>query len=161
MVFGEGIDLSRIWRSINSLSSWSSRFGTYVYGRFDDLKDDVYDLTDDIYSVQKSITDIRALVADQITSAIDDLKNYVKVDLVDPLTDRVDLTLNIFRSKIDNIGSDLNDLFDGLETVFKILDRIDQIIDDRIEGFKDKFIGWIQDKFISIVEYVLEQEVEK
>lgn len=157
----EGVDLSKVWRSINSLSSWSSRFGTYVYGRFSDLKSDINGLIDDVYSVQKSIRDIKDWVHNTIQDAQNALISTVREDMIKPLSAYVDALQMDVRDWIDTLRQDITDIYEGLNTIFEFINEIDAIIDARVDGFKDKIVMWIEDKFISIVEHVLEQEVKE
>ena len=148
-------------QQLEALYSWRSRFGSYVNARFRDLTNDVDYLIDDIYSVQRSIRDIKDWVDETVLASKDAILSAVEDDMIKPLSLYVDALLMDVRARISGIYEDLGEITTDLSTVFDFIGHIDDIIDARVDGFKDKIIGWIEDKFISIVEHVLEQEIKK
>jgi hypothetical protein len=156
------VDLTIRWieQEIDRLLSWKDRFGkwvndwhSYLSRRIDSLGDDMDDMAADVI-----------LIPSTVRKAVDDAKGAILSAVNDtyiiPLSHYVDALQMDVRDWIGDIRSDISEMDNSIITVFDFINHIDEIIDARIDAFKDKIIGWIEDKFISIVEHVLEQEVK-
>ena len=152
------MDLGWLEKQIDSLFSWKRRFGkwvndwhSYLSKRIDSLGDDMDDIAEDVI-----------LIPSTVRKAVDDAKEAilkaVKETYITPLSHYVDTFLMDVKDWIGDIYKDLLEVHKDLKAIFDFIEDIDIVIDARIEGLKDKIIGWIEDKFISIVEHVLEQE---
>lgn len=137
-------------RQINLLWDWVFYLNNEYKAVLSDLSalgDQIGDIPD---QVQKAVEGARA-----------EILNRVKEDLIDPLSFYVEAFQTDVQDWIVSLRSDISDLYEGLETVFKFIDTVEDVIDKRIDGYKDNVIEWIQERFISIVEHVLEQEVKE
>lgn len=148
-------------QELNKLKSWKTRFGkwvndwhSYLSKRLDNLGDDVDDIARDVI-----------LIPSTVRKAVDDAKgailSAVNNSYIIPLSHYVDALQMDVRDWINDLRGDISNLSKDVELIFDFIGLIEVTIDERIESFKDKIIGWIEDKFISIVEHVLEQEIKK
>lgn len=156
-------DLLLKWleQELDKLRDWKVRFGkwvndwhTYLSRRIDNLGDDVDDIAKDVI-----------LIPSTVRKAVDDAKggilSAVNNSYIIPLSAYVDALQMDVRDWIGDLRGDISNLSKDVELIFNFIGLIEVTIDERIEAFKDKIVGWIEDKFISIVEHVLEQEVKE
>lgn len=146
---------------IDNLLSWKTRFGNWIYEWHEWIKDRVDLIALDVEDLVTLVNRIPDLVNTAIGDACIDVLSHVYDNYVKPLSYYVDALKMDVVDWVMSLRGDISDIQDGLVTVFDFIGHIDDIIDARIDGFKDKIIGYVEDKFISIVEHVLEQEVKK
>lgn len=146
---------------ISNLLSWKTRFGKWVHDWHTWLSKRVDNLDDNVDEVVKTVNRIPDMVNEAIGDAYIDVLSAVERLYITPLSHYVDAIRMDVVDWIGSISSDMSKISKDVELIFDFVGHIDDIIDVRIEGFKDKIIGWVQDKFISIVEHVLEQEVKQ
>lgn len=156
-------NLALMWleQEFKKLLSWKKRFGkwvndwhNYLSWRIDSLGDDVDDIAEGVILIPSTVRNAIEDAKGAILSAVND--SYII-----PLSHYVDAFQTDVQDWVMSLRGDISEITDNLNTVFDFINHIDGVIDARIDAFKDKIIGWIEDKFISIVEHVLEQEVKK
>lgn len=152
---------SSLWKAIKNLSSWTTRYSKYVSSRFSSVYGDISDLVDDVYSIQKSIKGIKGWVEDKISNSKTYIIDYIRNDMIKPLSYYIDSVAVDLKSLVKNIKSDIHDVVDIVNDILDYIDTIPSMIEDKIDLAQDKIISWVKDKFVSIVEDVLEQEVRK
>ena len=137
-------------KHINLLWDWVF----YLDNVYKAIREDLSDLADDVSNIPSEIR--KALEGVKV-----EILTHVKGDLIDPLSYHVDAFQTDVQDWIASLRGDMSDIREDLVTVIDFISHIDDIIDARIDGFKDKIIGWVECEFISIIEHVLEQEVKE
>lgn len=148
-------------QQLDKLYKWKDSFGKYVNGikdylnvRIDNIRSDLSDLSRDVDSLPARIDSALGSMREAILSTVDDI--YIK-----PLAYYVDALKMDVVDWIGGLDLEISTVWEDIEHIFDFIGQIDSIIDTRIDGFKDKIISWIEDKFIWIIEQVLEQEVKQ
>ena len=131
------VSLDFIYASLRSFKDWVYDQFDYLDSRFDYLLMGLWDAIDD--------------VKDEIYSRVDAVLGDVWGDtlyLYDQMISRIDYLLADMWSEVENI-----------KQAVAVLDRLDEVIDSRIDQYRDKIQGWIEDKLIDIVWNVGQKEV--
>jgi len=95
-------------------------------------------------------------------------KSYAE-DIVSDALSIVDNLISDIWSNIDTIWDSINDIFNvqipdlksSIQSAWKWINNVDNWIDNKINEFKDRIIGWIEESFVTIIEHVLELEIKK
>ena len=95
-------------------------------------------------------------------------KEYAE-DVVSDALNVVDSLINDIWSNIDKVWDSINDIFNvqipdlksSIQSAWKWINNVDNWIDNKINEFKDRIIGWIEESFVTIIEHVLELEIKK
>lgn len=131
------VSLDFLYASLRAFKNWVYGQFDYLYGRFDYLISGLWDAIDD--------------VKDEIYRRLDTVLGDIWSDvlsLFDTLEARFDYLLG-------DIWSELRDIVNKIS----ILDSLDDIIDQRIEGYKTVISGWIEDKLLNIIWNVGQKEI--
>ena len=99
---------------------------------------------------------------------IENAKSYAE-DIVSDALNVVDNLVNDIWTNIDNVWDSINDIFNvqipdlrnSIQSAWEWINNIDNWIDNKINEFRDRIIGWIEESFIMIIEHVLELEIKK
>ena len=131
--------------SLDSLYTSLSAFKDRVYDQFDRL----YGRFDYLISgLWDAIDDVKGDVYRRVDTVLGDIWSDV-LSLYDTLEARFDYLLGDIWGELNDIGNKIS-----------VLDRLDDIIDHRIEGYKTAITGWIEDKLLDIIWNVGEKEVK-
>ena len=95
-------------------------------------------------------------------------KSYAE-DIVSDALSIVDNLVNDIWSNIDKVWDRINDIFNvqipdlksSIQSAWEWINNVDNWIDNKINEFKDRIIGWIEESFVTIIEHVLELEIKK
>ncbi len=95
-------------------------------------------------------------------------KSYAE-DIVSDALSIVDNLISDIWSNIDKIWDSINDIFNvqipdlkgSIQSAWEWINNVDNWIDNKINEFKDRILGWVEEGFITIVEHVLDLEVKK
>ena len=108
------------------------------------------------------------VVVGWIKPFIENVKSYAE-DIVSDALNVVDNLVNDIWTNIDNVWDSINDIFNvqipdlrnSIQSAWEWINNIDNWIDNKINEFRDRIIGWIEESFIMIIEHVLELEIKK
>jgi len=95
-------------------------------------------------------------------------KSYAENIISDALN-VVDNIINDIWSDIDNVWDSINDIFtvqipdlrSNIQSAWDWINNVDNWIDNKINEFKDRILGWVEESFITIIEHVLDMEIKK
>jgi len=93
-------------------------------------------------------------------------KSYAE-DIVSDALSIVDNLINDIWTDINNVWDSINDIFNvqipdlrnSIQSVWDWINNVDSWIDNKINEFKDRIIGWIEESLITIIEHVLDIEI--
>lgn len=148
-------------QELRGLLSWKTRFGKWVNSWHSYLSERVDDIGLDLDNIAHDVILIPSTVHKAVEDATGTILSAVNDTYIIPLSHYVDVLQMDVRDWISELRGDISEISKDLITVFDFISHIDDIIDVRIDGFKDRIIGWIENKFILIVEHVLEQEIKR
>jgi len=108
------------------------------------------------------------VIIDWVRPLFESAKSYAE-DIVSDALNIVDNLINDIWSNIDEVWSSINDIFNvqipdlksSIQSVWEWINNVDNWVDNKINEFKDRILGWVEEGFITIVEHVLELEVKK
>ena len=84
--------------------------------------------------------------------------------------------INVIDSVIDTIWNDINSIWDNIDNILNVtipdiknsiqsawdwINNVDNWIDNKINEFRERIEGWIEESFITIIEHVMEMEIKK
>ena len=158
-----------------------------ISGFIDNIKSALWGWVDDIarYWVQRAYEfyDILRHSWSDVLDAVENAKAYdVVVRWVKPLfesarsyaEDIVSNALNIVDNLINDIWNNIDNVWDSINNIFNVqipdlrnsiqsawdwINNVDIWIDTKINEFKDRILGWVEEGFITIVEHVLEMNI--
>lgn len=146
---------------IDNILSWKTRFSKWVYDWHQWLKERMEHIALDVEELVTLVNRIPDMVNNAIGDACIDVLSHVYDKYVKPLSYYVDSRIMDVRGWIEDIYDVLTEIRNDLSTLLGFISKIDDIIDERIDSYKDMIVSWIEDKFIYIVERVLEQEIKR
>jgi len=93
-------------------------------------------------------------------------KSYAE-DIVTNTLNIVDNLINDIWNNIDSVWDRINDIFNvqipdlrsSIQLAWEWINNVDNWIDSKINEFKDRILGWVEQGFITIVEHVLDMEI--
>jgi len=99
---------------------------------------------------------------------IENAKSYAE-DIVSDALNVVDNLVNDIWTNIDNVWDSINDIFNvqipdlrnSIQSAWEWINNIDNWIDNKINEFRDRIIGWVEESFVMIIEHVLDLEIKK
>jgi len=108
------------------------------------------------------------VVVDWIKPFFENAKSYAE-DIVSDALSIVDNLVNDIWSNIDKVWDSINNIFNvqipdlksSIQSAWDWINNVDNWIDNKINEFKDRILGWIEESFITIVEHVLDMEIKK
>jgi len=106
------------------------------------------------------------VIIDWVRPLFENAKSYAE-DIVSDALGIVDNLVNDIWNNIDNVWDSINDIFNvqipdlrnSIQSVWEWINNADNWIDNKINEFKDKILGWVEESFITIVEHVLEMNI--
>ena len=108
------------------------------------------------------------VVVGWIKPFIENVKSYAE-DIVSDALNVVDNLVNDIWTNIDNVWDSINDIFNvqipdlrnSIQSAWEWINNIDNWIDNKINEFRDRIIGWVEESFVMIIEHVLDLEIKK
>jgi len=106
------------------------------------------------------------VVVGWIKPYIESAKSYAE-DIVSDALSIMDNLIRDIWNNIDNVRDNINNIFyvqipdlrNSIQSAINWINNTDNWIDNKINEFKDRILGWVEEGFITIVEYVLEHEI--
>ena len=108
------------------------------------------------------------VVVEWVKPLFESTKSYAE-DIVSDALSIVDNMVNDIWNNIDNVWDSINNIFNvqipdlrsSIQAAQDWINNIDNWIDNKINEFRDRILGWIEEGFITIVEHVLDLEVKE
>jgi len=108
------------------------------------------------------------VVVGWIKPFIENVKSYAE-DIVSDALNVVDNLINDIWSNIDTIWDSINNIFNvqipdlksSIQSAWEWINNVDNWIDNKINEFRDRIIGWVEESFVMIIEHVLDLEIKK
>ncbi len=106
------------------------------------------------------------IIIDWVRPLFESVKSYAE-DIVSDALKITDKLINDVWNNIDNVWDSINDIFNvqipdlrgSIQSVWEWINNVDNWIDNKINEFKDRILGWVEEGFITIVEHVLDMEI--
>ncbi len=106
------------------------------------------------------------IIIDWVRPLFESVKSYAE-DIVSDALKITDKLINDVWNNIDNVWDSINDIFNvqipdlrgSIQSVWEWINNVDNWIDNKINEFKDRILGWVEESFITIVEHVLEMDI--
>ena len=84
------------------------------------------------------------------------------LNVVDNLVRDIWSNISKVWDRIDDILTvQIPDLRNSIQSAWDWINNVDNWIESKINEFKDRILGWVEESFITIVEHVLDMEIKK
>jgi len=101
-----------------------------------------------------------------VTPLIESAKVYLEnllnnaIDVIDGIINTIWSDINNIWDNIDNIlNVTIPDIKNSIQSAWDWINNVDNWIDNKINEFRERIEGWIEESFITIIEHVLEMEI--
>jgi len=181
-------DIKRaLWSWVDDIAKYWVQRAHYWYDILKHSWDDVLDavegaksyaewLLTDVWSefnkVWERIGAIPVITYDVVKGWVTPLIENAKVYLENLLNNAIDVIDNV----INDIWRNVNNIWDNIDDILNVkipnlttliqsaldwINNVDDWIDNKINEFRERIEGWIEESFITIIEHVLEMEIKK